>query len=271
MGEGGAVINDKTISARPGLFQVERQEQIVELVLRNGSVDVAELAERFDVTTETIRRDLTDLQEARLVRRVHGGAVPWRSWLFEPKLEVRRGQNAEEKQRIAKVALEEVPDQGSIMIDSGSTTAHFADLLPLDRQLTVITNSIPVVQSLAASDQMEIIVIGGTLRKNTMALVDASGAETLQDITVDVVFIGCDGASLDRGFTTPYRDEVTIKRAMMASARRIVMMFDHSKVGNDQLLRFALIEDVDRIITGSEVDDAIVSRFEEKGPIVSLA
>jgi DeoR family fructose operon transcriptional repressor len=269
--EGDAAINDKTISPRIGLFQVERQEQIVELVLRNGSVDVAELADRFDVTTETIRRDLTDLQEARLVRRVHGGAVPWRSWLFEPKLEVRRGQNAEEKQRIAKIALEEVPDQGSIMIDSGSTTAHFADLLPLDRQLTVITNSIPVVQSLAASDEMETLVIGGTLRKNTMALVDAGGAETLRDITVDVLFIGCDGASPDRGFTTPYRDEVTIKRAMMASARRIVIMFDHSKVGNDQLLRFALIEDVDRIITGSEVDDAIVARFEDKGPIVTLA
>ena len=234
-------------------------------------MDVAELAERFDVTTETIRRDLTDLQDTRLIRRVHGGAVPWRSWLFEPKLEVRRGQNAEEKQRIAKIALEEVPDQGSIMIDSGSTTAHFADLLPLDHQLTVITNSIPVVQSLAATDHMELMVIGGTLRKNTMALVDASGAETLRDITVDVLFIGCDGASLERGFTTPYRDEVTIKHAMMASARRIVMMFDHSKIGNDQLLRFAFIDEVDRIITGSEVDDSTVARFQEKGPEVTLA
>ena len=263
-------ISDKT-NTRNGLFQVERQEQIVELVLRNGSVDVTDLADRFDVTTETIRRDLTDLQKARLIRRVHGGAVPWRSWLFEPKLEVRRGQNAEEKQRIAKVALEDVPEQGSIMIDSGSTTAHFADLLSLDRQLTVITNSIPIIQSLAASDQMELIVIGGTLRKNTMALVDASGADTLHDISVDVLFIGCDGVSLERGFTTPYRDEVTIKRAMMASARRIVMMFDHSKIGNDQLLRFAFIDDVDHIVTGGEVDESTIARLQEKGPTVTLA
>lgn len=253
------------------MFQVERQQEIVELVLRNGSVDVAELAERFDVTTETIRRDLTDLQKARLIRRVHGGAVPGRGRLFEPKLEVRRGQNAEEKQRIAKLALEELPDRGSIMIDSGSTTAHLADLLPLDRELTVITNSVPVVQSLAASDHMEIMAIGGTLRKNTMAFVDAGGADILQGLTVDVVFMGCDGVSVERGFTTPYRDEVTIKRAMMASARRIVLMFDHSKIGNDQLLRFASIDEVDRIITGSEADESTVARLQEQGPIVTVA
>jgi len=260
--------HDTTSTKSSALFQLERRERIMELVLRESRVDVAELATAFDVTTETIRRDLTDLQRDRLVRRVHGGAVPWRSWIFEPKLEVRGGQNVEEKRRIARAALSEVPERGSILIDSGSTTSHFADLLG-DRELTVITNSIPIVQSLATTEATDVMVIGGTLRRNTMAFVDEVGVGMLGNITVDVLFMGCDGASPERGFTTPYRSEVAIKQAMMSSARRVVMMFDHSKVGNDQLLRFAAIEDVDVIVTGVETDIPTTALLEEHGPSVT--
>ena len=211
----------------------------MELVLRDRRVDVTDLSGRFKVTTETIRRDLTDLQQDRLVRRVHGGAVPWRSWVFEPQLEIRGSQNVEEKRRIARAALDLIPDRGSIIIDSGSTTAHLGDVLSRERKVTVVTNSIPIIEALAASEPIEVIVIGGRLRGSTMAAVDATGVDMLRDITVDVVFMSCDGMSPERGFTTPYRSEVAIKRAMMASARRVVSMFDHTKVGNDQLLRFA--------------------------------
>ena len=254
---------------KPGsLFQIERREQIMERVLREGRVDVTDLANSFAVTSETIRRDLTDLQRDQLVRRVHGGAVPWRTSLFEPMLEVRQSQNTEEKRRIARAAAREVPETGSILIDSGSTSSHLADVLERDRELTVVTNSIPIVLSLATTDRPDVVVIGGALRRNTMAFVDETGVDMLRDLTVDVLFIGCDGVSPERGFTTPYRSEVAIKRAMMASARRKVMIFDHSRVGNDQLLRFASISDIDTIITGVEVDDVTTSLLEEQGPIV---
>jgi DeoR family fructose operon transcriptional repressor len=259
-----------TTSAKPGaLFQLERRELIMERVLREGRVDVTELADIFDVTSETIRRDLTDLQGDRLLRRVHGGAVPWRSWVFEPKLEVRESHNTEEKHRIAMAALREVPERGSIIIDSGSTATHLADVLDRGSDLKVITNSIPIIQSLASTEHPDVIVIGGTLRRNTMAFVDETGVDMLRDITVDVLFMSCDGASPERGFTTPYRSEAAIKRAMIASARRTVMMFDHTKIGNDQLLRFASIDDVDTIITGSKVDDQMVRLFEEQGTTVT--
>lgn len=261
---------DSENAARSGvLFQFERREQIMERVLTKGSVDVSELAKEFEVTSETIRRDLTDLQRDRFVRRVHGGAVPWRSWIFEPKLERRESQNVEEKHRIARAALEEVPERGAILIDSGSTSAHLADLLDRDRDLTVITNSIPIVQSLATTERPEVVVIGGRLQRNTMAFVDESGVDMLREITVDVLFMGCDGVSPERGFTTPYRGEVAIKRAMMASARRTVMMFDHSKIGNDQLLRIAPVCDIDIIITGAKVSDAAAARLAEQGPTVT--
>jgi len=257
--------------ARGPMFQVERRERIMQRLLREGRVDVTDLAESFDVTGETIRRDLTDLQRERLVRRVHGGAIPWRGTAVVPRLDVREGINVDEKRRIAAAATGEVPERGSLIIDSGSTALHLADQLDRERDLTVITNSIPIIRSLALTDHPHVVVLGGALERATMAMVDETGVEMLRDITVDVLFIGCDGMSPEIGFTTPYRSEVAIKRAMMASARRIVMMFDHSKIGNEQLFRFATVDEVDVIITGIEVDDAAVARMEAQGPVVIRA
>jgi DeoR family fructose operon transcriptional repressor len=253
------------------LSQFERHEQIVGLAVLNGRVDVGNLAERFDVTTETIRRDLGSLQDKRVLRRVHGGAVPWQRWRYEPSLTVRGSHNAEEKHRIAKRALEELPGEGSILIDSGSTAAHLASLFPRDRKFTVVTNSIPVAQMLATNEQVDVIMIGGALKKNTLALVDSSGVEALETMVVDLAFLGTDGVSPERGFTTPYRDEVAIKRAMMSSARRGVMLLDHSKVGNDHLHRIATVAEIDTIITGAEVQDSDVAALQELGPLVVRA
>ena len=222
-----------------GLFQVERRERILDRVAREGRVDVAELARTFDVTSETIRRDLTELQDEQLVRRVHGGAVAWRPRTSVPELRVREGQNAEEKRRIAAIAIAEIPERGSILIDSGSTSFHVAELLDRDRDLTVYTNSIPIALSLAQTERPRVVLLGGTLRRRTMALVDETSVEQVRDLAVDVLFFGCDGMTPERGFSTPYRSEVSIKRAMIAAARRRVMMFDHTKVGSDQDYRFA--------------------------------
>lgn len=250
---------------------LERHELIMDLAMVNGRVDVGDLSQRLNVTTETIRRDLAQLQDQRLLRRVHGGAVQWQRWRYEPSLTVRGSLNAEEKHRIAKRALEELPGEGSIVIDSGSTAVYLAGLLPHDRALTVVTNSIPVAQVLAANDGVDVIMVGGTLKKETMALVDSLGVETLGTMVVDLAILGTDGVSPEHGFTTPYRDEVAIKRAIMASARRTVMLFDHSKIGNDQLHRFAAVKEVDTIITGSEATDSAFDALRELCPLVIRA
>jgi DeoR family fructose operon transcriptional repressor len=190
------------------LFQDERRSEIVKRVLERGRVDVGELAEEFGVTGETIRRDLTELQRERLVRRVHGGAVPWRGSVIVPRLEVREGHNVAEKRRIAKAALAEVPQTGSIIIDSGSTALQLADVLDREREIVVVTNQMSIVRSLATTERPDIIVLGGALRRRTMAFVDETGVEALRDMSVDVAFIGCDGMSPAHGFTTPSREEV---------------------------------------------------------------
>ena len=249
-------------------FQSERQREIAQLVYDKGRVEVSELASRFSVTTETIRRDLSVLAQNYVVRRVHGGAIAYESLRHEPMLIVRDTQNAEEKRKVARRAVEELPREGSIIIDSGSTLGIFADMMPEDQELTVFTNSVPVIQSLSTRDSIDVNVIGGFLRKNTMAMVDASSIDMVRDLVVDVLFISCDGVSPERGFTTPYRDEVAIKRAMMAAARWVVMLFDHTKVGNDQLLRFAAVDEIDTIITDGGVPMATIHALQDLGPQV---
>ncbi len=262
-------IAPETEAATGVLFQDERRAQIVRRVLERGRADVGELASEFGVTGETIRRDLTELQRERLVRRVHGGAVPWRGSVIVPRLEVREGHNAAEKRRIAKAASAEVPQTGSIIIDSGSTALQLADVLDRERELVVVTNQVSIVRSLSTTERPDVIVLGGALRRRTMAFVDETGVDTLRDMAVDVAFIGCDGMSPAHGFTTPYREEVAIKQAMIAAARRVVMMFDHTKVGNEQLFRFADVDEVDVIYTDDGMDPAVAALIEERGPSVN--
>ncbi|MEO1064956.1 MAG: DeoR/GlpR family DNA-binding transcription regulator [Actinomycetota bacterium] len=255
----------------PALFQSERQRAIVALTLRAGRVEVAELSERFGVTTETIRRDLSELQERRVVRRVHGGAVPWETSGFEPLLAVRAELQTTEKQRIARRAIEELPDTGSIIIDSGSTTGRFAEAIPLDSNLRIVTNSLATAQVLSKHDGIDVIVIGGKVRKNTLAMVDATAVAAVEPLTVDALFISCDGLSSSSGLSTPYREEAALKHAMIRAARRVVALVDHSKVGQEHFIRFADWSDIDVLVTNTEVDPTVVATIEAAGTTVLLA
>lgn len=252
-------------------FQSERHNEIAQLVFDSGRVEVADLASRFDVTTETIRRDLSELERRRVVRRVHGGAIAYESLRYEPMVMVRDTLNAGEKRKIARRAVEELPEAGSIMIDSGSTLGLFAAMLPNDLELNAFTNSVPVIQSLAMRETAKVHVIGGFLKKNTMAMVDSSSVEEIRDLVVDVLFISCDGVSPERGFTTPHREEVAIKRAMIAAARRVVMLFDCSKIGNDHVFKFADVAEIDTIVTDQGTPVSAVEAFRDLGPAVICA
>lgn len=235
-----------------------------------GRVEVGEMSERFDVTTETIRRDLSELQMEKLVRRVHGGAVPWEQSIFEPLLSVRDDQYDAEKRRIAIRAVQELPDSGTIIIDSGSTLNRLAQAIPNNSDLRVVTNSLPTAQILAEAKVSSVIVIGGEVRTNTLAMVDASAVAAIEPLTVDTLFISCDGASVEKGLTTFYREEAAVKQAMIAAAGRVVALVDHSKIGNDQLIRFAKWSDVDVLITNTEIDPTVAARIEATGVAVVL-
>jgi DeoR family fructose operon transcriptional repressor len=235
-------------------LQHDRQHDIYLLALRQGSVDVADLARRYRVTTETIRRDLSDMQGRQLLRRVHGGAIPLERINHEPRVEARDMVNAEEKLRIATTAAEEVPEHGSVIIDSGSTGQRLAEVFPVDRDVHVVTNSLSTALTLSRRGLTKLTVLGGSVRTNTLAMVDESGRVELQKMAIDVLFMSCDGLSFRHGLTTPYREEHTIKRAMIERADRVVAMVDQSKFGNVQMFSFASFDEIDVLVTDTRAD-----------------
>jgi DeoR family fructose operon transcriptional repressor len=247
------------------MYAEERQQEIVRLARANGRVDVATLADTLNVTAETIRRDLTSLERAGVLRRVHGGAIPVERIGFEPAVETRDAVLIDEKERIAKAALAEVPEEGAIILDAGTTTARLAQALPVDRELTVVVNSPVIATILGTRANINVLMIGGRLRGKTLATVDDWALRPLADMYVDVAFIGTNGMSVERGLTTPDLAEAAVKRAMINAARRTVLLADHTKIGNDYLARFGTLADLDLLITDAGLDDELVSEVEATG------
>jgi DeoR family transcriptional regulator, fructose operon transcriptional repressor len=255
----------------PNMYAEERQRWIVERARASGRVEVAALAEELRVTTETVRRDLTTLERHAVLRRVHGGAIPIERLGFEPALAARDSVLTAEKERIARLALAELPDEGSILLDAGTTTARLAEALPADRELVVLTNALPIAMSLSVRPNITVLMLGGRVRGRTQAAVDAWAIQALADSYVDVAFIGTNGISPERGLTTPDTTESAVKRAMVNAARRSVVLADHTKVGQDHLSRFAELDEIDTLITDSGLDAQVADELRSEGLRVLLA
>jgi DeoR family transcriptional regulator, fructose operon transcriptional repressor len=252
------------------MYPEERQQWIVERARAAGRVEVAALAEELDVTTETIRRDLKVLERHGLLRRVHGGGIPVERLGFEPGLATRDVVLTAEKERIAKAALAELPSEGSILLDAGTTTARLADVLPADRELVVLTNGLPIAMALANRPNLTVLLLGGRVRGRTLAAVDSWALAALADSYVDVAFLGTNGISPERGLTTPDTTEAAVKRAMIASSRRSVVLADHTKVGTDHLAKFARLDDLDVVITDSGIEPEDAERLGNAGPRIVI-
>src|SRR6266496_5219396 len=253
------------------MYAEERQLWIVERARSVGRVEVAALAEELSVTTETVRRDLTTLERHALLRRVHGGAIPIERLGFEPALAARDSVLTAEKERIARLAIAELPDEGTILLDAGTTTARLADVLPTDRELVVLTNALPIAMSLSVRPNITVLMIGGKVRGRTQAAMDAWALQALADSYVDVAFIGANGITPERGLTTPDTTESAVKRSMIRAARRAVVLADHTKVGQDHLSRFATLDEIDTLITDSGLDAQLAEELRGQGPRVVLA
>lgn len=253
------------------MYAQERQDAILARTRASGRVDVAALAEEFDVTPETVRRDLTVLERRRLVRRTHGGALPVERTPFEPAIATREGMLVKEKERIVQAALAELPAEGAIILDAGTTTIRLAEALPVDRELTVVTNSLPIAALLAGRSSVALHLAGGRVRGRTLAAVGDWAERALADLFVDVAFVGTNGLSVLHGLTTPDRQEAAVKRAMILASRRTVVLADHTKFGNDAFARFGDLADVDVVISDAELDVETAAEIEAAGPRVVRA
>ena len=237
------------------MYPEERQQAIAATVMAQGRASVADLAQTYDVTTETVRRDLAVLDRAGVLRRVHGGAVPARALhLVEPSVDEREATRADHKHAIALAAAEFIPQSGaSVLFDAGTTTARVAALLPADRELLVVTNSVPIAARLAGLTSVSLQLLGGRVRGLTQAAVGDHTVGTLESLRVDIAFIGTNGISVRHGLSTPDPGEAAVKRAMVACANFVVVVADSSKIGREEFISFAPIERVDVLVTDSEI------------------
>jgi DeoR/GlpR family transcriptional regulator of sugar metabolism len=243
----------------------ERQDRILVLIEEQGRVIVPELSKYFGVSEATIRRDLEELDGLRQIRRTHGGAVRAEKAPKQLPMMQRMGENPEEKDRIGKAAIQFIRDGETIFLGSGTTVIEIARNLPPDISLTVITNSLPVVNELAAHQGIELIVIGGMLRHNELSMVGHVAEQAVREFRADRVFLGMYAIDVGCGFTNDYPPEILTDRAILGIAPQVVVLADHSKFSRVSSMLVAPVTAAQVIITDKATPQIIIDELREKG------
>jgi DeoR family transcriptional regulator, aga operon transcriptional repressor len=248
---------DYSDSPEQGLLLIdERRQHILSLIQSQGRVLVGELSRSLNISQITIRKDLEYLQSKGLVQRTHGGALRIQSSaLFDPTLKEKQKQHSQEKQRIAAAAAKMVEEGQCVMLDSGTTTTAVAHELKGFSQLTVITNAVNIAAELTRTN-LEVILIGGSLRKNSFSLVGPLAEDVLQEMHADILFLGVDGFDPEVGLTTPNFLESRVNRAMVNAARRTVAVCDSTKFNRRSLSRIVPPSAIHCVITDRDLPPA---------------
>lgn len=249
-----------------------RRVQIEQTLAQFGQVSMRDLANRFEVSDETIRRDLDILAEQGKAKRVYGGAVTTRE-IAESQLAERMKINSEQKQKIAQLALSYIPEGAfTVFIDAGSSTAYFAKLLPDRADLLVITNSAAIASAIgAASRSLKIHLIGGMLRESTLATVGALAVQSVRAIRPDLTILGTNGMDPLDGYTTADLEEAAVKRAMVQSSHRCLMLADSDKYGHTATVQFASPGEIEILISDKRLNEIAGKDLEKLAKKVFLA
>lgn len=246
------------------MFSEERQQKIIEMLNEKSSLRVAELAEIFNISESTIRRDLQDMEEKGMLTRTHGGAVGINRTSFEPSFKEKETEKHDEKSSIGIIAASMIEDGDTIILDSGTTTLEIAKHIEA-KDITVITNSIDIASELSNKDNIELIVAGGSLRQNTRAMVGHITESVFKNFRVDKAFVGANGISMEEGITTPNFNEAQTKKAMINVANKVIIVADSTKFNKVCFSVICPLRAVSAIITSSDLDENIIKEYEDSG------
>lgn len=248
----------------------ERQSIILELLIQHNSILVTDLATHLNVSSVTIRKDLTDLEREKKLYRNHGKAILIDPYIDNRNVSEKEKLYVEEKRLIGMKAASLITPKDSILIASGTTMHALArSIVPAD-ELTVITASMEV-SNILASEKNNIIQLGGILRHSSLSVVGKYAENILADFSCSKLFIGVDGIDLDFGITTTNMMEASLNRVMMQTAQKTIVLADSSKFGRRGFSKIADMEDVDHIITDSRIPPSTALRLEEMGIEVTIA
>ncbi|MHC5227265.1 DeoR/GlpR family DNA-binding transcription regulator [Enterococcus sp. LJL99] len=225
-----------------------RQEAILKELEENNNVRIQELSQRLKVTRETIRKDLYTLESKGLIKKIHGGAILEVS-NQETDYEKRKKEFLEAKKRIAKLAVSYIEEGDSIYLDYGTTTLALAKEMLKLKNITVVTNTLPIINLLSRNEAIDLIVPGGSLRNNESSLSGSFALNNIEEIFVTIGFFGCSGLDIERGLTTHHMGENLVSKAMIRHSQTSIVLADQSKFGTVAFNKTASLEEIDLIIT----------------------
>jgi DeoR/GlpR family transcriptional regulator of sugar metabolism len=243
----------------------ERQKQILSRLGRQGRLSVAEIVEQFSISEATARRDLEMLASQGKVQRVHGGVIALEQAPPELPILERKNEQAEEKERIGRTAAGLVGERETVFLGSGTTVLEVARNLRDRKQLTVVTNSLPVLNMLAGQNGITVISLGGMLRESELSFIGHITEQALAQLRADKVFMGTRGLSLEHGLTNDYLQETLTDRAILDIGGEVIIVADHSKVNRVATALLAPLSAMNTLVTDSKTDKKFLAALKKEG------
>jgi DeoR family fructose operon transcriptional repressor len=259
-----------TGAANDTMFAEERKLKIIDILNQNKKVTVTELVHLFNVSSATVRSDLRELNDKGQIIRTHGGAIIETGAGFEPDTEQKRDLNLAAKQQIARLAIDLINNGDTVIFDTGTTTLELAKLLNQRHRITAVTNDFEIARVLEDMNSISVLMLGGEVRKNFHCTVGAAGINMLAQISVDKAFMGTNSLSIANGASTPNIQQAETKKAMIASAKKIILLCSNRKLGKDSFAHFASLDQIETLVI-EQIDDNEKFEFEERGVEVLTA
>jgi DeoR family fructose operon transcriptional repressor len=257
------------------LLAVERRQTLAELVRQDPVVTVDELAKRFRVSAQTVRRDFQSLEEQGVLTRTYGGAVTRTDKRMhlshEAAFLAREQDHAAEKFAIAEAAVPRVEPGSIVIFDASTTVLQLARALPLDIELTAIVNALPIAMELSRRPNVMLTALGGQMRETSLSFTGPLSEATLRRLFADTAFISARGLSVDRGLTEANPSESALKGLMIAQSTHVAALVDSSKLGRTALSPFADLAEIDYLVTDDGADPTMVQELGELGLCVKVA
>lgn len=248
----------------------ERHIQILDILRQQGSVSVTDLASQLEVSSVTIRKDLTQLEQKQLLYRTHGSAILMNPYINNRHVNEKERLYMEEKRQIGIRAAELIAPNDSIMIASGTTIHAFARQIRGKENLTVITAAINVTNILAQDKDISIIQLGGLVRNSSVSVVGNYAEGMLKNFLCSKLYLGVDGIDEDFGLTTTNMMEAELNRVMMKYAQQTIVLADSSKFGRRGFSKICDIDHIDHIITDKNISEKTLEKIQEHGIEVSI-
>lgn len=243
----------------------ERHQHILNKLKEQGHVSVVNLSRELQVSTVTIRKDLKNLEEKKLLFRTHGSATPNNPYINDRPVDEKEKIRVFQKQRIARYGSGLIEPKDSILMASGTTLIELARQIKVSDQLTVVTASLNIALILSRNPLIDIIQLGGMVRKSSSSIIGPYAENMLNNFSCSKLFMGVDGIDPDHGLTTTNALEATLNQQMIRSAQRVIVLADSAKFGRRGFSRICGLSEIDIIITDNEASPSFVKNLEEAG------